>query len=68
MPARRIGQTATFLPEMRCALIRSSGVSISICSSASVFVASYVSSNVSSLTSWRNIWVVVVTSRSSPSL
>ena len=35
-PARRIGQTATFLPEIRRALIRSSGVSISTSSSASV--------------------------------
>jgi hypothetical protein len=39
-PARRIGQIATFLPEMRVAVIRSSGVSISTCSSARPFVAS----------------------------
>ena len=68
MPARRIGQTATFLPEIRRAVVRSSGVSISTSSSARSFVASYVSSSVSSLTSWRNICVVVVTSRSRPSL
>src|SRR5574338_186882 len=67
-PARRMGQTATFLPEIRRAVVRSSGVSISISSSARSFVASYVSRSVSSLTSWRNICVVVVTSRRSPSL
>ena len=36
IPARRIGQTATFLPEIRRAVVRSSGVSISTSSSASV--------------------------------
>ena len=40
MPARRIGQTATFFPEMRCAVIASSGVSISASSVAKSFVAS----------------------------
>ena len=67
-PARRIGQMATFFPEIRVAVMCSSGVSISTSSSARLFVASYVRSRVSSLTSCRNICVVVVTSRSSPSL
>ena len=39
-PARRTGQTATFLPEIRCASIRSSGVSISTGSVGKSFVAS----------------------------
>ena len=47
-PARRIGQIATFLPEMRRAVVCSSGVSISTSSSARSFVASYVRSSVSS--------------------
>ena len=51
MPARRIGQTATFFPEIRRAVMCSSGVSISISSSARPFVASYVRSSVSSFTS-----------------
>ena len=55
-------------PEMRRAVVRSSGVSISISSSARSFVASYVKRSVSSFTSWRNICVVVVASRSNPSL
>ena len=40
IPARRIGQTATFLPEIRRAAMCSSGVSISTSSSARSFVAS----------------------------
>src|SRR5215211_4751491 len=67
-PARRIGQTATFLPEIRWTVIRSSGVSISTSSVASSFVASYVRSRVSSFTSWRNDWVGVDASRRRPSL
>ena len=53
MPARRIGQTATFLPEMRGTVVRSSGVETSTSSVARSFVASYVSRSVSSLTSRR---------------
>ena len=40
IPARRIGQTATFLPGMRWAFVHSSGVSTSISSSPISFVAS----------------------------
>jgi hypothetical protein len=40
MPARRIGQTATFFPEMRSAEVHCSGVSMSTVSVASSFVAS----------------------------
>jgi hypothetical protein len=40
MPARRIGQTATFFPEIRRADVHSSGVSISTSSCARSFVAS----------------------------
>ncbi len=68
MPARRIGQTATFLPEMRGTEALSSGVEISTCSVARLFVASYVSSSVSSLTRRRKSAVEVLTSRSRPSL
>src|ERR671919_476201 len=67
-PARRIGQTATFLPEMRGTVVRSSGVEISTSSVASSFVASYVRSRVSSFTSWRKTCVGVSMSRSIPSL
>ncbi len=52
-PARRTGQTATFLPEMRCAVIRSSGVSISWSSVGKSFVASYVNNSVISFSSLR---------------
>ena len=40
IPARRIGQTATFFPEMRRTVVRSSGVSTSTVSVARSFVAS----------------------------
>ena len=59
MPARSTGQTATFLPLIRCAVILSSGVSISCGSVGMSFVASYVSSSVSSFTSFRK-WTVGV--------
>ena len=59
MPARSTGHTATFLPEMRCAVIRSSGVSISASSVGMSFVASYVRSSVISLASLRK-WTVGV--------
>ena len=52
-PARRTGQTATFLPEIRSATIGSSGVSISTGSVGKSFVASYVNSNVTSFASLR---------------
>ena len=39
-PARSTGHTATFLPEMRGTLVRSSGVSTSTCSLGKSFVAS----------------------------
>jgi hypothetical protein len=39
-PARSTGQTATFLPAIRCAVIVSSGVSISTGSVGKSFVAS----------------------------
>ena len=39
-PARRTGLTATFFPEIRCACIFSSGVSISTGSVGKSFVAS----------------------------
>ena len=42
IPARRIGQTATFFPEIRSTVVRSSGVEISTSSVARSFVASYV--------------------------
>src|SRR4051794_23172651 len=67
-PARRIGQTATFLPEIRWTVVRSSGVSISISSVARPFVASYVRRSVTSSTSWRKRCVGVESSRSIPSL
>src|SRR4051794_3230644 len=67
-PARRIGQTATFLPEIRWTVVRSSGVSISISSVARPFVASYVRRRVTSSTSWRKRCVGVESSRSIPSL
>jgi hypothetical protein len=40
MPARKIGQIATFLPEIRCTVVRSSGVAISTSSVGRSFVAS----------------------------
>ena len=67
-PARRIGHTATFFPEMRSTSASSFGVVTRTVSVGSSFVASYVRSSVSSLTSWRNIWVFVCSSRSRPSL
>ncbi len=58
-PARSTGQTATFLPWIRCAVMRSSGVSISWSSVGKSFVASYVSSSVISFASLRK-WTVGV--------
>ena len=52
-PARKTGQTATFFPEMRGTVARSSGVSTSTASIGKSFVASYVSSSVTSSTSLR---------------
>jgi hypothetical protein len=40
IPARSTGHTATFLPEIRCTTVRSSGVSISTSSVGKSFVAS----------------------------
>ncbi len=40
IPARRIGQIATFFPEIRWTIVRSSGVEISISSVARSLVAS----------------------------
>ena len=62
-PARRTGHTATFLPEIRCAVIGSSGVSISDGSVGMSFVASYVRSSVTSFTSLRKCTVGVSRSR-----
>src|SRR5829696_4093564 len=62
-PARRIGQTATFLPEMRGTGATSSGVSISTSSVGRSFVASYVRSSVTSSTSLRKCTVGVFRSR-----
>jgi len=39
-PARSTGHTATFFPEMRSTVVRSSGVSTSTCSVGKSFVAS----------------------------
>ena len=58
-PARRTGHTATFLPEIRCTVIRSSGVSTSASSVGMFFVASYVSRSVISFASFRK-WTVGV--------
>ena len=59
IPARSTGQTATFLPEIRCTIIGSSGVSISASSVGMSFVASYVSRSVISFASLRK-WTVGV--------
>src|SRR5436190_1308370 len=67
-PARRTGHTATFFPEMRSAVMRSSGVSISTSSVGISFVASYVSRSVSSFTSLRKWTVGVSLSRRYESL
>src|SRR5215211_4795282 len=67
-PALSTGHTATFFPEIRCASIRSSGVSISTDSVANSFVASYVSRSVNSLTSLRKWTVGVSRSRRYESL
>src|SRR5919198_5376126 len=67
-PARRIGQTATFLPLMRGNWPTSSGVSTSTSSVGRSFVASYVSSSVTSLTSLRKWTVGVFLSRRYASL
>src|SRR5215211_7321010 len=58
-PARRIGQTATFFPEIRGTGATSSGVSIGTSSVGRSFVASYVRSSVTSSTSFRK-WTVGV--------
>ena len=68
IPARSTGQTATFLPEIRCAGMRSSGVSISTVSVGMSFVASYVRSRVSSFASLRKWTVGVSLSRRYESL
>ena len=68
IPARKTGHTATFFPEIRCAVIPSSGVSISASSVGKSFVASYVSSSVTSLTSFRKWTVGVALSRRYESL
>ena len=62
-PARRTGHTATFFPEIRCAGMRSSGVSISTVSVGKSFVASYTSRRVSSFASLRKWTVGVCLSR-----
>src|SRR3954454_6466300 len=67
-PARRIGQTATFFPEMRGIGATSSGVSMSTCSVGRSFVASYVRSSVTSSTSLRKCTVGVSLSRRYDSL
>ena len=67
-PARRIGQTATFFPEMRGIGVTSSGVSMSTCSIGKSFVASYVRSSVTSSTSLRKWTVGVSLSRRYESL
>ncbi len=59
---------ATFFPEMRGTVVRSSGVETSTSSVARSFVASYVRRSVSSLTRRRKSAVDVLSSRSSPSL
>ena len=58
-PARKTGQIATFFPEIRCAVMVSSGVSISAPSVGMSFVASYVRSSVISFASLRK-WTVGV--------
>src|SRR3954470_21577066 len=67
-PARRIGHTATFLPEMRGIGATSSGVSTSTSSVGKSFVASYVSRYVTSSTSLRKCTVGVSLSRRYESL
>src|SRR5690349_22672549 len=67
-PARRIGQTATFLPLMRGKRPTSSGVSTSTSSVGMSFVASYVRSSVTSSTSLRKWTVGVSLSRRYESL
>ena len=67
-PARRIGQTATFLPLIRGNRPISSGVSTSTSSVGRSFVASYVRRSVTSLTSFRKWTVGVFLSRRYESL
>src|ERR671932_66027 len=67
-PARRIGQTATFLPEIRGKRPTSSGVSTSTSSVGRSLVASYVRRSVTSLTSLRKWTVGVFLSRRYDSL
>src|SRR5215204_3228367 len=68
MPARITGHTATFLPEIRCTTVFSSGVSISTSSVGKSFVASYVSSSVTSFAILRKCTVGVSFSRRYESL
>src|SRR5829696_9249850 len=68
IPARSTGQTATFFPEMRCTVVRSSGVSISTSSVGKSFVASYVRSSVTSFAILRKCTVGVSFSRKYESL
>ncbi len=68
MPARSTGQTATFFPEIRGTVVRSSGVSISTGAVGKSFVASYVSSSVTSLAILRKWTVGVSRSRRYESL
>src|SRR5947208_9913223 len=67
-PALSTGQTATFLPAIRCTLVRSSGVSTSASSVGRSFVASYVSNRVTSFASLRKWTVGVSLSRRYESL
>src|SRR5918995_5752038 len=68
IPARSTGQTATFFPEMRCTVVRSSGVSMSTSSVGKSFVASYVRSSVTSFAILRKCTVGVSFSRRYESL
>jgi hypothetical protein len=63
MPARSTGQTASFFPDTRSTSVHSSGVSTLTVSVGRSFVASYVRSEVSSLTSRRKSPVDVRLSR-----
>src|SRR5215216_7431646 len=67
-PARRTGQTASFFPDTRSTSVHSSGVSTRTVSVARSFVASYVSSAVSSRTIRRKSPVEVRLSRRYESL
>ena len=68
MPARRIGQTATFLPEIRATVVRSSGVSISTSSVGEVLRRLVREEQRQLVDELAEVCVVVSTSRSRPSL